>query len=327
MKIFVTSNLGMEIMSPLSQGYELTYNPDDRPLSREEIIARISDKNGLLCTITDKIDSGIMDCAPNLKIISNFGVGYDNIDLTAATNRGVMVSNTPGVLTDATADLTFGLILSVARRIVEGHARIRANQWGPWRPFDFLGNDVTGKIIGIIGLGQIGKEVARRARAFKMPVIYHNRNRLTEAEEIALGAKFVDFETLLKEADFVSLHVSLNNESRGLIGKRELALMKPTAYLINVSRGPVIKEEDLVEALRNKRIAGAGLDVYEKEPLLAPGLSDMANAVLTPHIGSATIQTRISMGKLAVKNLLAGLSGQAPPNCLNWSEIANRQSK
>ncbi|MGO8881257.1 MAG: 2-hydroxyacid dehydrogenase [Desulfomonilaceae bacterium] len=317
MKALVTAKLSEEILSPLKPAHELVVNPNDFPMSRADILDKVRDKDGLLCTISDRIDAEIMDCAPGLKMIANFGVGYDNIDLPAASSRGIKVSNTPGVLTDATADLAFSLILAVARRVVEGDSRTRSGKWGPWAPFGFLGSEVTGKTLGIIGLGQIGKEVTRRAKGFRMPILYHNRKRIPENEELQLGAKYVDLETLLKESDFVSIHVLLNDQSRGLIGANELGLMKPSAFLINVSRGPVINENTLVEALRTKKIAGAGLDVYEKEPKLAEGLAELNNTVLTPHIGSATIETRIAMGKLAVKNLNAGIMGQRPPNCLN----------
>ncbi len=317
MKALVTAKLSEEILSPLRPAHELVVNPNDFPMSRAEVLDKVRDKDGLLCTISDRIDAELMDCAPGLKMIANFGVGYDNIDVPAASARGIRVSNTPGVLTDATADLAFSLILAVARRVVEGDSRTRSGKWGPWAPFGFLGSEVTGKTLGIIGLGQIGKEVARRAKGFRMPILYHNRKRIPENEELQLGAKYVDLETLLKESDFVSIHVLLNDQSRGLIGANELGLMKPSAFLINVSRGPVINENALVEALRTKKIAGAGLDVYEKEPKLAEGLAELNNTVLTPHIGSATIETRIAMGKLAVKNLKAGLMGQRPPNCLN----------
>ena len=317
MKALVTARLSEEILAPLRPAHDLVVNPNDFPMSRADILDKIQDKEGLLCTISDRIDAELMDCAPGLKMIANFGVGYDNIDVPAATARGIRVSNTPGVLTDATADLAFSLILAVARRVVEGDGRTRSGKWGPWAPFGFLGSEVTGKTLGIIGLGQIGKEVARRAKGFRMPILYHNRKRTPENEELQLGAKYVDLETLLKESDFVSIHVLLNDQSRGLIGANELDLMKPSAFLINVSRGPVINENALVDALKAKKIAGAGLDVYEKEPKLAEGLVELNNTVLTPHIGSATIETRIAMGKLAVKNLNAGLMGQKPPNCLN----------
>ncbi len=318
MKVLVAANLSEEILSPLRPLHDLLVNQNNFPMSHSEVLDKIRDKDGILCTISDRIDAEIIDRSPNLKMIANFGVGYDNIDVSAATARGIKVSNTPGVLTDATADLAFSLILAVARRVVEGNSRTRSGKWGPWVPFGFLGSEVTEKTLGIIGLGQIGKEVARRAKGFRMPVLYHNRRSIPESEEMELGVKYVDIETLLKESDFISLHVSLNDQSRYLIGANELALMKPSAFIINVSRGPVIDENALVNALREKKIAGAGLDVYEKEPHLAPGLAELNNTVLTPHIGSATIETRIAMGKLAVKNLIAGLKGQKPPNCLNW---------
>lgn len=318
MKVLVTSNLTEEILAPLRQAHDLVVNRNDYPLQRSELIEKIQDKDGLLCSIVDRIDEELMNNAPNLRMIANIGVGYDNIQVPGASARGIKVSNTPGVLTDATADLAFALILSVARRLVEGDGRTRAKKWGPWAPFVFLGTQVTGKTLGIIGLGQIGKAVARRARCFQMPILYHNRNRIPENEELELGAKYADLETLLRESDFVSLHVSLNDQSRNLIGTKEFELMKSSAFIINVARGPVIDEIALVKALKQKKIAGAGLDVYEKEPQLAPGLAELENTVLSPHMGSATIETRVAMASLAVKNLLAGLSGQRPPNCLNW---------
>ena len=227
------------------------------------------------------------------------------------------MTNTPGVLTDATADLTFGLILAVARRIVEGEAMLRAGKWKHWAPFLFLGAEVSGKTLGIIGLGQIGKAVARRALGFDMRILYHDRLRIDEKKEKALNATYADLKTLLSQADFVSLHVTLTDETRHLIGARELSYMKSTAYLINASRGPVVDEKALVEALRAKKIAGAGLDVYENEPALTPGLSDLRNVVLLPHMGSATLETRTAMAKLAAENLLDGLKGIPPRNCLN----------
>ena len=279
MKALVTANLSQEILSPLLPDHGLVVNPNDFPMSHDEILDALRDKDGLLCTISDRISAEVMDCAPNLRMIANFGVGYDNIDLPAASARGIKVSNTPGVLTDSTADLTFALILAVARRIVEGDGRNRSKRWGPWAPFVFLGTEVTGKTLGIIGLGEIGKAVGRRARGFRMPILYHNRRRIPESQELELGARYVDLKTLLRESDFVSLHVSLNDQTRGIIGAAELALMKPSAFIINVSRGPVIDENALVKALIDKTIAGAGLDVYEKEPQLAAGLADLKNTV------------------------------------------------
>jgi glyoxylate reductase len=317
MKVLVTGRLPEEVISLIKADHEVVANELDRPMPREEILRHLSDKDGLLSMVTEKIDAELMDSGPNLKMIANYGVGYDNIDLEAATARGIKVSNTPGVLTEATADVTFALILAVARRIVEGDRLVRAGGFKVWAPLLFLGIDVSGKTLGIIGLGQIGKAVARRARGFGMAILYHGRHRIEETEEKALGTAYVDLSTLLSQADFVSLHVPLTDQTRYLIGRKELEMMKPTAYLINASRGPVVDETALLEALRAKKIVGAGLDVYEREPYLTPGLSDLENVVLLPHVGSATIETRTKMAELAAKNLLEGLAGRVPPNCLN----------
>lgn len=317
MNILVTGRLPEEIMSRLTADHTVTANTLNAPMPGEEILQQIKDKDGLLCMVTDRIDDALMQQAPKLRMIANCAVGYDNIDIGAATARGIWVSNTPDVLTDATADLTFALILATARRIVEGDRRTRGGEFKYWGPLLFLGAQVTGKTLGIIGLGKIGKAVARRGRGFSMPILYHNRRRIPEVEERELDARHVDLKTLLAESDFVSLHVTLTEETRHLIGAEELALMKPTAFLINASRGPVVDEAALVEALTNKTIAGAGLDVYENEPVLTPGLADLDNAVLLPHMGSATLETRTAMASKAVDNLLAGLAGETPPDCLN----------
>ncbi len=317
MKVLVTGRLPENVMSQLTAHHEVTANTLNAPMHKDEILRQVRDKDGLLSMVTDRIDDALMAQAPNLRMIANCAVGYDNIDVAAATARGIWVSNTPDVLTDATADLTFALILSVARRIVEGDRRTRGGEFKYWGPLLFLGAQVAGKTLGIVGLGKIGKAVARRAQGFSMPILYHNRRRIPEAEERELKARYVDLKTLMKESDFVSLHVTLTEETRHLIGGPELELMKPSAFLINVSRGPVVDETALVEALSGKSIAGAGLDVYEKEPFLAPGLADLDNAVLLPHMGSATLETRTAMAAKAVDNLLAGLEGRVPPNCLN----------
>ncbi|MFH1117763.1 MAG: D-glycerate dehydrogenase [Pseudomonadota bacterium] len=317
MKVLVTGKLPDALMDDLSREHEVVANQSDFPMPREDVVKHVRDKEGLLCMITDKINDEFLRQAPKLRMIANYGVGYDNIDLQSATARGIWVSNTPGVLTDATADTAFALILSVARRVVEGDAIVREGKFNHWAPMLFLGTEVTGKTLGIVGLGQIGKATARRAAGFSMRVLYHNRSRIPEAEEKALNAKYVQLHTLLSESDFVSLHVSLNEQSRHLIGPSELRLMKPTSYLINVSRGPVVDEAALVSALQECRIAGAGLDVYENEPKQAPGLTALSNVVLLPHVGSATRETRTKMAALAMENLLKGLRGETPPNCLN----------
>jgi glyoxylate reductase len=318
MKVLVTGKLPREVIALLQEDHDITENTCERPMTRQEILDQIADKDGLLCMITDKIDDELLTHAHNLRMIANYGVGFDHIDLAAVTARGILASNTPGVLSDATADLAFALILAVARRVVEGDRMTRAGQFKPWSPLLFLGADVAGKTLGIIGLGQIGKALARRARGFDMPILYHNRRRIPEEEERALLATYVDVPTLLAQSDFVSLHVTLTHETRHLIGEHELSLMKPTAFLINVSRGPVVDEKALTAALKHNTIAGAGLDVYEQEPELYPGLTELDNVVLLPHVGSATIETRTKMAFLAAENLLAGLAGRRPPNCLNW---------
>jgi glyoxylate reductase len=317
MKVLVTGRLPEEAISILREQHEVIANQCDQPMPRQELVDNIGDVEGLLSLVTDRIDDEVLEKAPHLRMIANYAVGYDNIDLAAATARGIWVSNTPDVLTDATADLTFALILAVARRIVEGDARVRQGRFDHWAPQVFLGTDVSGKTLGILGLGRIGKAVARRARGFNMNVVYHNRRRIAGTEELELGVTYLDLERLLSRADFVSLHVSLNEQSRHLIGPCELGLMKPTAFLINASRGAVVDEKALVEALRAGKIAGAGLDVYENEPELTPGLTEFSNVVLLPHVGSATVETRTNMAHLAVENLLSGLRGEPPPNCLN----------
>ncbi|OPY08811.1 MAG: putative 2-hydroxyacid dehydrogenase [Syntrophaceae bacterium PtaB.Bin095] len=316
-KILVTGNLPAEVMDPLREKYEVEAHAEDRPMERQQLLSRIGDRDGLLCMITDAVDDELLGRAPRLKMIANMGVGYNHIDIAAATRRGIPVSNTPGVLTDATADLAFTLILAVARRVVEGDRRVREGKFKLWAPFLFLGREVSGKTLGIVGFGRIGRAVARRAAGFGMRVLYHNRSRLTPAEERESPAEYADLNTLLAQADFVSLHVPLSGETRHLIGAAELSRMKPTAYLINTARGPVVDEVALLATLQRGMIAGAGLDVYENEPALTPGLADLPNVVLLPHVGSATLETRTAMAAMAARNLIAGLDGQRPPNLVN----------
>ena len=316
-KILVTGNLPGEVMNPLKERYGVEAHAEDRPMERRQILSRIADKDGLLCMITDAVDEELLGRAPRLKMIANMGVGYNHIDVAAATRRGIPVANTPGVLTDATADLAFTLILAVARRVVEGDRQVRAGEFQLWAPFLFLGREVSGKTLGIVGFGRIGRAVARRANGFNMRVLYHSRNRLTPAEERESNAEYAGLDALLAQADFVSLHVPLSEETRRLIGAAELSRMKLTAYLINTARGPVVDEVALLAALQLGVIAGAGLDVYENEPALTPGLADLPNVVLLPHVGSATLETRTAMAAMAARNLIAGLDGQRPPNLVN----------
>lgn len=324
MKVLITCNLPKEVIGTIKKEHHVQINDEDQPMERKRLLQGVKGKEGLLCTITDQIDIELLDKAPHLRMIANYGVGFNNIDLKAATDKGIPVSNTPGVLTDATADITFALILATARRVVEGDKRNRKGEFQSWAPLDFLGREVSGKTLGIIGLGRIGKAVVRRARGFEMRLLYHNRHRLEPSEEKQLGVQYVDLKRLLTEADFVSLHVPLTDQTHHLIGPHELELMKPSATLINASRGPVVDEKALVNALKTGQIAGAGLDVYEDEPNLAPGLADLDNVTLLPHVGSATLETRTKMAQLAADNLLAGLRGEIPPNCLNCDEISHR---
>lgn len=322
MKVLVTGILPEAVMSLIKKDHEVEANEEDHPISRENLLKGVEDKDGLLCTISDIIDQELLERAPRLKVISNFGVGFNNIDLEAASKKSIIVTNTPGVLTDATADAAFALILAVARRVVEGDKKTRQGDFRFWAPFHFLGREVHGKTLGIVGMGRIGKAVARRAAGFNMNVIYYDSFSLPVEEAKELKASRVDLDNLFATADFISLHVPLNEETHHLINNKTLSKMKPTAYIINTSRGQVVEEKALFEALSNNRIAGAGLDVYENEPDLTPGLAELSNAVLLPHVGSATLETRTAMAQLAADNLLAGLRGEKPLCCLNWETRA-----
>jgi glyoxylate reductase len=317
MNVLVTGNLPEHILALIRAEHAIEVNTTDRPLTREQLLPAVADKHGLLTMLTDRVDEELLDRAPDLTIVANCAVGYDNIDVAAATQRRIMVTNTPGVLTDSTADVAFALMLAVARRVVEGDRRVRQGKFKHFAPFHFLGQDISGKTLGIIGMGRIGQAVAKRAAGFDMRMIYISRHRLSAEAEAAIGARYADFETVLRESDILSVHVPLTPQTRHLLGADQLRLMKPSAILINTARGPVIEETALVTALHEGWIGGAGLDVYENEPNLTPGLAECDNAVLLPHVGSATIETRTRMARLATENLLAGLRGAAPPNCLN----------
>ena len=321
MKVFVSARLPEQVLEKIAREHSVEVHGEDPPIERKKLLASIEDKDGLLCTITDRIDEDLLKRAPGLKIIANNGVGFDHIEVRAATRRGIPITNTPGVLTDSTADLTFALILATARRVLEGDRMTRAGDFRFWAPLHFLGQDVSGKTLGIVGLGRIGKTVARRATGFDMKVIYYSRARLAVDEEKRLGVAFAPLAELLRVSDFVSLHVPLGPETLHLIGAAELGMMKRSAHLINTARGPIVDEAALVGALRTGRIRAAGLDVYENEPRLSPGLSELENVVLLPHVGSATVETRTRMALMAVDNLLVGLRGERPPNCLNWDML------
>jgi len=305
---------GIELLKGLP--VELCLSGRDRAPERSELLELVRGCDAVLCTLTETIDAEIMEAAgPKCRIFANCAVGYNNIDVKAASQRGILVSNTPGVLTDATADLTWALLLAAARRIVEADRYFRTGQWAGWGPMQLLGYDLAGKTLGIVGAGRIGTAVARRAAGFSMRILYYSRQRHDQIE--AAGGRFVDLQALLRESDFVSLHVPLTPQTKHLIGRAELALMKPTAILINTSRGPVVDENALVEALRAGTIAAAGLDVYENEPTPAEGLTALPNTVLLPHIGSATHETRNKMAAMAAENIVAALEGRKPPNLVN----------
>lgn len=317
-KILVTRRLPPKAMALLEENFQVVCNPHDRSLERAELMENVRGKEGLLPLVTDRIDGQVMDAAGGmLKVIANYAVGYNNIDMDAATQRKIAVTNTPGVLTETTADLAMALILAVARRIAESDAFVRAGRYEGWGPLLLLGTDVHHQALGILGFGRIGCAVAKRAAGFDMRILYHDRVRVKPDLEKQFNAKYVDKETLLRESDFLTLHVPLTRETTHLISAEELSLMKPTAFIINTARGEVINEEALVEALQAKKIAGAGLDVFEKEPEIHPALMKMENVVILPHIGSASLETRTKMGLMAAENLIAGLKGEVPPNCLN----------
>src|SRR5574337_559168 len=315
LNVFITRQIpeeGINILKKVCQKVEV--NPHDRPLTYDELLKQVKGRDAILSVLSDRIDARLMQEATNLKIIANYAVGYDNIDIKAASAKGIVVTNTPGVLTDSTADMAWALLFSIARRIVEGDRLTRAGKFVGWAPMFLLGGDLVGKTLGIIGAGRIGTAMAMRSRGWCMKVLYTTQTNRNAVLEEMLGAKRVDLETLLRESDFVSIHTPLSEKTKRLIGAKELSIMKKTAYLINTARGAVIDESALVNALRNKQIAGAGLDVYEEEPKLKPGLAELDNVVLAPHLGSATVGTRTKMAIMAAENIIAVLSKQKPNN-------------
>lgn len=315
--LYITRLLPAPVMSVLRERYRLVGEPaEDHIPSDADRREGFAQADAVICTLADPITDDLLAAAPRLKIVANYAVGYNNIDVAAATRCGIVVTNTPDVLTDATADLTWALILAVARRVVEGDRWARSGTWPGWAPTQMLGTDVTGKTLGIIGMGRIGRAVAQRAQGFRMPVIYTGRP-LSPAPSDVTNLVHSSLEDLLIQADFVSLHVPLSNSTRRLIGSRELAMMKPTSYLINTSRGPVVDESALLAALQRSTIAGAALDVYEREPVILAGLEQQQNVVLLPHLGSATQETRIKMGMVCIENIAAVLGGKPPLNPVN----------
>ncbi|MFW9918718.1 MAG: 2-hydroxyacid dehydrogenase [Candidatus Thorarchaeota archaeon] len=320
-KVFITRRLPGTAISKLDGICEVDVWDEEIPPTRDDIIDRASNCSGLVTLLSDDINGELIESLPNLEIIAQYAVGYNNIDIDTASAKGIIVTNTPGVLTETTADLSWALILSCARRIVESDSYVRKGMWKvAWGPEMLLGVDIFNATLGIIGMGRIGYAVAKRATGFDMKILYHSRssNDITHSAEVNLGAKRVDLDTLLTESDIISIHVPLTEETDGMIGKNELSRMKPTAILINTSRGRVVIERDLIEALRERRIRSAGLDVFEIEPVQrANELLELENVVLLPHIGSATIATRTRMADIAIENLVAGLNGQRPPNIVN----------
>lgn len=300
----------------LADRYQVIINEHDRPLTEAELLDLSRECDGLLCLLTDTIDEAFFIACPNIRAVANYAVGFNNIDIQAAAARGIPVSNTPGVLTDATADLAFALIFSVARKIVQADTHLRSGNWGGWGPMQFLGSGVWGATLGVVGMGNIGRAVAQRGAGMNMTVCYTD-DFIPKGTDFGFPAKRLPLEELLETADFISLHVPLTQETQHLIGKAEIARMKKTAYLINTSRGPVIDESALADALKDGDIAGAGLDVYEHEPKVAEGLFELHNTVLLPHIGSATERARTDMAVMAATNLIAMLEGDEIPNLVN----------
>lgn len=315
--VFVTRRIPEPGLDLLRTVCDVEVNQEDRVLTREEVIEGVKGKDALLCLLTDAIDATVLDANPGLKVVANYAVGYNNIDVGAATQRKIPVTNTPGVLTETTADFAWALLMSTARRVVESDKFTRAGLFNGWAPMLFLGCDVYAKTLGLVGFGRIGEAVARRAGGFSMEVLYYDEYRRDPDEEKRLGVRYAPFDELLRRSDFISIHVPLMDGTRHMFGEAEFKAMKNTAVLINTSRGPVVDERALVAALREREIAGAGLDVSEAEPELEPGLVELDNVVLAPHIASASVETRTKMAVMAAQNVLAAVRGEVPPNIVN----------
>lgn len=318
-KVLITGKIPPIAYQMLKEKFDVTMHQELTPLSKEEIINLVADKDALLPILSDSIDAHVINAAPGLKIIANYGAGFNNIDVPLATTKGIPVTNTPVVSTNATAELTLGLILSVARRIVEGDKITREGKFTGWAPLYHLGYELTDKRLGIIGMGNIGRAVAKRALAFGMEIVYFDKFPLSEQQEQELNCRFMPLEELIPTSDFITLHVNYDPSLHHLIGKKELDSMKSSAYFINAARGPLMDEAALLEALRTKAIAGAGLDVYEFEPKITAGLEKLDNVVLTPHIGNATVEARGEMSKIAAQNIIEVLEGREPISCVNPS--------
>ena len=316
-KILLTRRLPDACMIALEQQSDLVFHNEDRALDRSELIESVHDVDGLLCLLSDTIDEEVFSAGKNLRVVSNYAVGFNNIDVAEATSRGIAVTNTPGVLTEATADIAFALLMASARRIVEGDELVRSGNWHGWEPLQLLGGDISGKTLGLVGLGRIGRAMIPRAKGFSMNVVYWNRTRLSPQEEEQLGIDYFPLNDLLGTSDYVSLHVALTDSTKHLIDADALKLMKPTSYLINTARGAVVDEAALVQAIESSVIAGAGLDVFEREPEIASGLMKLKQVVMAPHLGSATTSTREKMGEMAVADCFAACRGERPVHLVN----------
>ena len=316
-KVLVTREVFDETLAYLAEHCEVEANQEDKPFEPVILAERLKDKAGIVCCLTDRIDGPLLAAAARLKVVANIAVGYNNIDLAACTARRVMATNTPGVLDDSTADLAWTLILATARRLTEAEAYVRAGQWHGWHLKQMLGVDVHHATLGVIGMGRIGQQIVRRAAGFKMRVLYHNRTRLPGDVERWLNAEYAGRDELLAQADFVVLQLPYSPATHHYIGAADLKKMKPGAILINSTRGGVIDDAALIEALRSGTIRAAGLDVFEGEPRLHPGFLELKNVVLAPHIGSSTEATRRAMAMTAAQNAVAALTGGTPPNLLN----------
>jgi len=317
-RIYITRPLPAAAMRILEGQVEYhMWDRENEAVRRETILREIVDVDGIICLITEKMDAEVIERAHRCRVIAQVAVGYDNVDVAAATRRGIYVTNTPGVLTETTADMGWAILMATARRVVEGDKFTRSGRWKTWELMGFTGQDVWGATLGIIGLGRIGAAIARRAKGFAMPILYHNRNR-AEALEAELGARYASLDDLLRQSDFVMISVALTPDTRHLIGERELGLMKPSAILVNIARGPIVDQRALYRALVDRKIWAAGLDVFEVEPVpMDEPLLRLDNVVVPPHLGSGSIATRTKMATMAAENCLAGTTGKIPPNVVN----------
>jgi glyoxylate reductase len=325
-KVYITRELPEQALVLLrTKNVEFSFNPKDLPPSESLLKREVSNVDGLVCLLTEQVTSKVIEAGKYLRVISNIAVGYDNIDVKTATEKGIYVTNTPGVLTETTADLAWALLMAVARRIPEADAYLRSGKWKiQWNLMFMTGTDVHEKTLGIIGLGRIGQAIAQRAKGFNMKILYNDEKRSPDLES-KLGVKYADLETVFRESDFVSVHVPLTEKTRNLVAEKQLNLMKKTAILVNTSRGPVVDEKALYDALKAGKLGGAGLDVFQKEPIeMSNPLLKLNNVVLLPHIGSASVETRTKMAVMAIENALAALEGKIPPNLVNPDALKTR---